>query len=168
MKRLSFRKKILLGQLVLFAAFVLSAFPFIKRSVQHVIFDSLRSNSYSLIGVLQKTHSQEQMVHILADIDNSIFYGVALFDQSGQILYDSALGSFTDEKYAPFYPRDHQEVLEALKKPYVYSVGKSNVIDVKLAYVIMAFEVGGKTYILRTSFSFAQVEVFTHEFEFWC
>ncbi|MBS0651849.1 MAG: ATP-binding protein [Verrucomicrobia bacterium] len=166
-KGLNFRQKILFSQIVLFIAFILCAFPFIGRTVTHIVFDTLRYNSCGLISVLEQSPSEEQMVHTLQNMDNSIFFGASLFDDTGRILYDSSLGSFTDEKYVPFYPSLHEEVLEALHKNVVYRVGSSNVTHVKLAYVIMAFEAHGHTYILRTSFSYAQVEAFAQEFKFW-
>ncbi len=164
---LNFRQKILFSQFVLFIAFIICTFPFIGRTVRHIVFDTLRYNSSSLISLLQQSNSEDQIIYTLQHIDNSIFFGVSLFDNTGRVLYDSSPGSFINEKYVPFYPSMHEEVLEALQREVVYSVGISKVTKVKLAYVIKAFESNGKTYILRTSFSYAQVEAFTQEFTFW-
>lgn len=167
-KGLNFRQKILLGQFALFLIFVVCAFPFIERTVRHIVFETLRVNNGSLIGILQKSQSEEQMVQTLEAVDNTIFYGASLFDSSGKVLYDSSLGPFTNEKYTPFYPGVHKEILEALHKNAIYSIGRSDVIGADLVYVTMAFKAeDGKTYILRTSFSFAQVEAFSAQFKLW-
>lgn len=166
-KILNFRQKIFFSQFILFLLFLICAFPFIGRTVEHIVFDALRVNTVSLIDILRPLASQDQVVDKLEHEDNSVFYGASLFDSSGKILYDSALGPFTQEKLAPFYPDVHKQVLEALHKDVVYSVGRSPINNLKLAYVIMAFKANGTSYILRTSFSYAQMQAFTEEFKFW-
>ncbi len=165
---LNFRKKIIFVQIILFLLFVLCVFPLIKRTVQHIVFQTLRLDSNQLIGLLKQSSSEEEMVKTLEGVSNTIFYGAALFDSSGNVLYDSALGPFNQEKYAPFYPDLSQNVLKALHQDGIYFIEYSNVVDAELVYLTMAFQtVDGKTYILRTSFSFAQVETFSQQFKLW-
>ena len=166
-KVLNFRQKVVLIQFLLFIAFIVCAFPFIGRTVRHIVFDIARVNTCHLIEMLQESTSQEEMIQTLQNVDNSIFYGTALFDERGNTLYDSAVGAFVDEKNAAFYPTMREDVLQSLHQDVVYAVSDLNAMNAKAAYVIIAFESHGQIYVLRSSFAYALVEDFAHEFKLW-
>jgi two-component system phosphate regulon sensor histidine kinase PhoR len=166
-KVLNFRQKVVLSQFFLFIAFMACAFPFIGRSVRHIVFDIARVNTCLLIEALQEAPSQEEMIQTLQNVDNSIFYGTALFNEHGDILYDSAIGAFVDEKNGSFYLSMREDVLQALHRDVVYAVSDLNAMNAKAAYVLIAFDAHGQTYVLRASFAYALVEDFSQEFKLW-
>ncbi|MBI3236368.1 MAG: PAS domain-containing protein, partial [Chlamydiales bacterium] len=140
---------------------------FIGKTIEHIVFTTLRSNTYSLIDLLQHGKDPKELVEIMEEVDNSILYGASLFDAQGSILYDSSLGTFIYEKYTPFYPQPNTTVLKALHQKVLYSIDDSDIEKEKLAHVAIAFQSHGTTYILRTAYSFKQLQALIYDFEFW-
>src|SRR6185503_1645482 len=48
-----------------------------------------------------------------------------------------------------------------------FSLGESEVFHTRLSYANLAFDLNGKTYILRTAIPVSQVEALTEEFRNW-
>ncbi len=166
-KGLNFRQKIILSHILLFFVFALFAFPFIEKTVSRIVFNNLQLNSLNLIDVLQKAQDESQMIRQLKEAQGYIFFRVSLFDDQGKMIYDSAKGEFGEEENVPVLTMTQSEVNEAVQKKVVFSVGQSAVLESRLAYVTISFEVNFKTYILRTAIPFSQVEDFTEEFKVW-
>jgi len=163
---LNFRRKILLSHFVLFVAFVLFAFPFISKTINRITFSNLQTNANTLIGILQTTANESQMISRLKKEEGYIFFQVSLFDAQQNLLYDSLMGEYANEmKNATLSPGP--EVEEALKKSPQFSVGQSPLLQMKLAYVSIAFELDGKMYVLQAAIPFSQIEGFTQEFKIW-
>lgn len=164
-KGLSFRKKIILSQIFLFVVFILVSFPFIQKTVSRIVFSNLESNTSHLIETLQKAKDENQLISELKKEQGYVFLRVSLFNQSGQILYDSASVQFPPEVFPPTAPMQEQEITEAIQKRIVFSVGQSR--PLKLAFVTMAFDANKHPYFLRTAIPYSQVEDFTSQFKMW-
>jgi two-component system, OmpR family, phosphate regulon sensor histidine kinase PhoR len=161
----SFRKKIIVCQILLFFIFVLFAFPFIQKTVSRIVFSNLEDNTVHLIETLQTAKDEKQMIAELQKEQGYVFLRVSLFNHSGQILYDSASVQFPPEVFPPTTPMQEREVTEALQRRVVSSIEQAQ--QMKLAYVTVAFVVNGQTYFLRTVIPYSQVEDFTSQFKLW-
>ncbi|MGC1878257.1 MAG: ATP-binding protein [Rhabdochlamydiaceae bacterium] len=164
-KRLNFRQKIILSHILLFVAFALFAFPFIEKTVSHIVFNNLEINSCNLIYVITRAKNEQQMITILKEAEGYFFFRVSLFDERGEILYDSAKGEFGIE--GPSAPLQDSELKKTLQMKIVFSIGEAPIFETKLAYVTIAFDLHDQTYILRTAIPFSQVEEFTKQFKVW-
>lgn len=167
MNRLSFRRKILLGHVVLFIAFIVFAFPFIQRAVSRTVYRNLELNASNLISVLQEAKDQKQMIDLLEQAQGYIFFRVSLYDARGGLLYDSTKGEFQERSDIRPASLTQAEVEDVLQNKVVFSVGISPVTQAELAYATIAFTSQAKTYILRTGIPFAQVQAFTMDFKAW-
>ena len=59
------------------------------------------------------------------------------------------------------------DVAAAMENKTFFSSGESEVFHTKLSYANLAFDLNGKSYILRTAIPVAQVEALTEEFRNW-
>lgn len=157
---LNFRQKITLSHILLFFVFALFAFPFIEKTVSRIVFNNVEINSLNLLHRIEKASNEEEMIAILKKSQGYYFLQVSLFNDQGMLLYDSA----REELNAPL---QSAELKEALQKQIVFSIGDSADLKEKLAYVKIAFELNGRTYILRTAIPFSQVEEFAEQFKAW-
>jgi two-component system phosphate regulon sensor histidine kinase PhoR len=166
-KGLNFRQKIILSHILLFFVFALFAFPFIEKTVSRIVFNNVERNSLTLIHRIEKANDQQQMIALLKQSEGYFFLRVSLYDEQGNLLYDSARGSIGREQEGIHALLPRSEVTEVIQKKIVFSIGEFVVFREKLAYVKIAFESNGKTYILRTAIPFSQVEEFTEQFKVW-
>lgn len=167
-KGLNFRQKITLSHILLFFIFVLVSLPFIEKTVGRIVYRNLQINSNNLIRVLQTAQSQEEILRKLEEAHGYIFFRFSLFDDHGAILFDSAAQEFGQGgKTSAAAPLTEEEVQEVIHSRVVYYVGESQIFQMRLAYVSIAFDVKGKIYIFRAAIPFSQVEEFTAEFKLW-
>jgi signal transduction histidine kinase len=162
---MNFRKKLFISQLLLFFTFILVLFPFIERAVIKIVHQSLRKTSEDLLPLIQSAANENEMIEKLKTQELFIFFRTSLLNDQGQVLYDSHLNRHLGEKFTPFYPTSHPEVVQALKEGKGYYEGHSQIFSNKFAYVAIAFNFHGTKYILRTAFPFTQVQELTHNFE---
>lgn len=165
--KLGFRQKIILSHVLLFVAFIAFALPFITKSVQRIIFNSLHINTSHLVNLLQKAKNERQILTLLQDADDYIFFHVSLFNYNGEPLYDSSLKQVSLGKGEIISPLTHKEVVDVLGHKIVYFIGSNKTKGEKLAYITLPFRVNNETYILRTAIPFSQMHEFTREFEMW-
>lgn len=163
--RLSFRKKIFFGQLILFILFILLLLPLIDRSVHQLVQRSLQESTRDLIDVIKQAKNRNELIQRLQTQEFFVFFRVSLLNETGNLLYDSHLMEHLGDKFIPLQPSSHPEVLRALKEGMGYSEGYSEMFGQKFAYVAIAFHFQGNKYILRTAFPFTQIEDLTHNFE---
>ena len=163
--KLGFRQKIILSHIFLFVVFIAFAFPFITKSVQRIVFNSLHVSTSYLVNLLEKARNEQQILTLLKDADDYIFFHVSLFNDQGKALYDSSLKQVT--KREEINPLTHSEVVDALGHKIVYFIGYNKQEAEKLAYITLPFHVNNQTYILRTAIPFSQMHEFTREFEMW-
>lgn len=166
-KALSFRKKIIFSQILLFILFSASVLFVSQKTARYVIFNALSKNSNHLLHALQETESLDEMLTLVQEIDEIILYGIALFDASGKVLFDSTIGSFSKEKYALYYPQlQIDTALPSSKKP-IYSTDTSLVTKQKVLHITLPFQAHDTSYILRTAFDFSLVSELAIDFEGW-
>ncbi len=166
-KGLNFRQKIILSHILLFLVFALFAFPFIEKTASRIVFNNVELNSLALLHRIEKAKDVQQMINLLKQSEGYFFLRVSLYDEQGELLYDSARDTLGKEQEGMNVPLPQSEVTEVIRKKIVSSTEESVIFREKLAYVKIAFELSGKTYILRTAIPFSHVEEFTEEFKVW-
>lgn len=162
---MSFRKKIILSQLLVFIVFLAILFPVIEKTVGSLVKDSLEESTTDLINVIQSARSEDEMVEKLKDQELFVFFRVTLINDQNELIYDSHLGRLYKEALPPFKLRDHPEVQQALKGEVGYLIAESKIFESKFAYVAKSFLFQGRTYILRTAFPYFQIQDLAKNFE---
>lgn len=166
-KGLNFRQKIILSHILLFFIFIFFSFPFIEKAVSRIIFNNLRINSFELLDSLQSSKTEAQMLSRLKTAEGYVFFRVSLFDVHGRNIYDSAINPSLSVTKQNSLSMTEVQINDILEKGIVFSIGNSVVFHSKLAYVSIAFNLNGQTYVLRTAIPFSQVEDFTEQFKIW-
>jgi len=161
---MTFRKKIFFSQLLLFLIFLIVFFPFVEKTVKEIVHKSLEETTDHLVKEFKECESEQQMISLLEKPEYLGFFRVSLLNEKGELIYDSQLSRLLGERFIPFYPTDHPEVLQAIKKGFGYFEGYSRIFSGKFAYVAVAFNFKDTKYILRTSFPYAQVEDLVENF----
>jgi signal transduction histidine kinase len=156
--RISFRRKVFISQFLLLLVFIALLFPFVGKAVAQIVHKVLHESTDELISQLQTAQNEKEMISILKNQEQDVFFRVSLLNNQGQLVYDVHVERLFGEKYTPFYPTEHPEVVEAIQKGYGYNEGYSQIFHRKFAYVAEAFNFHGQKYILRAAFPFAQVE----------
>ncbi len=166
-KGLNFRQKIILSHILLFFIFIIISFPFIAKTVNRIVFNNLQINSCNLIELLQKAKNEDQMILQLKEAGGYIFFRVSLFNDQGQVLYDSASRQISPGKEIEVLPLPVEDLHDVLNKKAIFSIEQSKAFHKQLAYVTIAFGANQNTYILRTAVPFAQLEDFIQQFKMW-
>lgn len=162
---LSFRKKILLSDCVLFLVFLVLLFPFVERTVGNIMRKSLENRSQQLISHLEKTSDLKQMIETIQSEDIFLFQWLNLLDAEGNILYDSQNVYFREKGIAPNNVEHNPEVIQAIQNGQGYNESFSDIFHEVFAFVAVAFEAQGQKYILRTGFPFHEIRKLTVDFE---
>lgn len=165
LSELSFRKKIILYQVLLFLAFFATLFPLIEKMSQILVRDSLIESTEDLKLRLEKANSVDQMVEILKTQQYYSFFRMSLINEEGRVIFDTHLSKLLGANFKPYVPRDHHEIAEALKEGVGYQIASSDTFGGKFAYVAERFPFQGKTFVLRTVFPYEQIQDLTQNFE---
>ena len=155
---LSFRKKVLLSDVILFLVFISLLFPFIERTAGYIVRTSLESRAWGEIKKLEGISTQEEMIELLSSNRSFVFFRVTLFDSRGDVIYDSHA------------PDEHQrvddlEVKETLQRGKSFETRYSNYFGLSMAYVAIAFEGAGQDYVLRMGLPLTEIRALMVEFE---
>lgn len=163
---LTFRKKIILSQIILFVIFFASLFPFVEKMSAVLVRDSLIEATTELKSHLRKAKNEQQLIEILEKQQNYSFFRMSLINEQGLVIYDTNLKRLLGDKFEPYYPSDtRSEVKDALETGKGYEVAISDTFGGKFAYVAERFQIHGQTYILRTAFPYEQIQDLTETFE---
>lgn len=164
-KQLSFKQKVFFSQILLFFLFILVLFPFGQSLVSQMMRRALEETSSDLIVNLKQKKTALGMVEYLKTQELFVFYRVSLIDDQFNLVYDTHLPRHLGEGFEKHFSVPHSEVVEALKNGIGYTIGWSDLFQKDFAYVAVRFDFHGKTYILRTAFPFAQLQVLSRNFE---
>ena len=164
-KELSFRKKIILSQLILFAIFFALLFPFAERISFMVVRDSLIESTSDLIKKLEHAKTEKELIQELQEQQYFSFFRISLINDKGLVIFDTHMGRLLGEEFKPYPYTEHSEIQEALKKGVGYVISASDTFKGKFAYIAETFTFNNKTYILRTAFPYEQIQDLTENFE---
>ena len=162
---MSFRKKVILSQIVTFLIFFATLFPFVEKMAERLVRDSLIESTTDLKKIIEKAQTEQEFIEILKKQQYYVFFRVGIINDKGLVIFDTHLGRLLGDKFEPYYPTEHNEVKEALEKGVGYVVARSDTFKTKFAYVAESFQFQGKTYVLRTAFPFRQIQDLSQNFE---
>ncbi len=162
---MSFRKKVILSQIISFIIFFAALFPLVEKMASVLVRDSLIESTSDLKSLLGEAVSQEEMIKSLKKQQYYAFFRMSIINDKGLVIFDTHMGRLLGEDFQPYYPTDHDEVKEALEKGVGYVIATSDTFGGKFAYVAETFKFQGRTYILRTAFPYNQIEDLTENFE---
>lgn len=162
---LSFRKKILFSDLILFLIFIALLFPFVGKTVANIIRKSLEERATELINEIKTAPTEDEMIQRLKARQLLLFYRVGLLDSEGNVVYEPHEQEIFDQATRSKYLSAHPEVQQAIKYGIGYSEGYSEVFEQSFAYVAKSFQFQGKIYIIRTAFPLREIEELTNDFE---
>lgn len=160
---LSFRKKLLLSDIILFLIFIALLFPFVDKTVENIMRKSLDSRASRLIGHLKDAKDLPSMIQIMKTETEFIFQRVVLLDGNGKILYDT-ISPYLPSTETRVDEESMEEVGEAIRTGKGYHEHFSPVFKEPFAYVALAFEAQGQKYILRTGFPYSEIHALTNDF----
>lgn len=161
----SFRKKILLAYLTVFLLFLAGMYPFATRTVQKIATKAMYDRSQELIETIQTAPNDEALIRRLKEQKAVVFFRMSVINNEHKLLYDSHTKRVLGPRFSSEYIVDHPEVLEAFKTGRGYYEDYSKLLGQKFAYLAIAFDFHGKTYVLRTAFPYKYVTELTHDFE---
>lgn len=162
---LSFRKKILISDLILFFVFLALLFPFVERTVGNIMRNSLENRATQLIAKLETAHDVEGMADIIQNEDIFLFQWLTLLDSSGKVLYDTQMSRLREKGFFSTSLEENPEIQEAIHYGRGYNESYSDFFKESFAFVAMSFEANGQKYILRTGFPFHEIRELTVDFE---
>lgn len=162
---LSFRKKILFSDVILFLVFLALLFPFVERTVGNIMRSSLENRASHLISQLEGASDVNNMIEILQNEEIFLFQWLTLLDAEGRILYDSETFRFPEKEIRPLSLEQNPEIVEAAKNGRGYDESYSDIFHEKFIFVALSFEMQGQKYILRAGFPFHEIHELTIDFE---
>lgn len=162
---LSFRKKIIISQIISFLLFFAALFPFIEKMAERLVRDSIIESTTELKDLLEKAGSEQELIDSLKKQEYYSFFRMSLINDRGVVIYDTHMGRLLGKEFKPYAYTEHNEVKVAKEKGVGYSIATSDTFGSKFAYCAQAFIFQGKQYILRTSFPYQQLQDLTENFE---
>ncbi len=162
---LSFRKKVLLSDLILLILFIALLFPFVGKSVGNIMRKSLEDRAQTLIATLQNTQDLPGMLAILEEHKRLVFHQIALIDPEERMIYVTHGNEIAVEALAADYELEHPEFLGALQRGFGYGDGYSEFYQEKFSYIAMQFTAQEHVYVLRVGFPSNEVRTLAVDFE---
>lgn len=139
--------------------------PFASLIVKRIVENAMENRAYELIDKIQTAPNNEALIRRLKEQKSLIFFRVSVITNDRKILYDSHTKRLLGPRFTQEHFIDHPEVLEAFEKGKGYNEGYSDILAQKFAYVAVAFDFHGKTYVMRTAFPFRYIKEIVNDFE---
>lgn len=161
----SFRQKIFLSYVIVFLVFLTMMSPFASLIVKRIVENAMENRAYELIAKIQSAPNNEALIRRLKEQKFLIFFRVSVITDDRKILYDSHTKRLLGPRFSQEHYIDHPEVIEAFEKGKGYNEGYSDILSQKFAYVAVAFDFHGKTYVMRTAFPYRYIKEIVNDFE---
>ena len=162
---MSFRKKIIVSQIISFLIFFAALFPLIEKTASILVKDSIIESTSDLKDLLQKAGTEQDLIQSLKRQEFYSFFRMMLINDKGVVIFDSHVRRLLGEEFEPYHLAGKPEIQQALKKGIGYSVAESDTFRGRFAYIAETFKLQGETYILRTAFPYQQIEDLTENFQ---
>jgi len=165
-KNLSFRQRLFFSQITIFLLFLFLLFPFGQSVVSQMMRHALEETAYDLIYQLSEQKDEAGMIQYLKSQEQYIFYRISVLNDQCQLIYDTHFFRELQGRYDKANcASEHPEIVEALDTGTGYAVSWSPTFNKKFAYVAVRFDLGGKTYVVRSAFPFTQLQVLNRNFQ---
>lgn len=162
---MSFRKKIILSQVLSFVIFFAALFPLVEKMAAVLVRDSLIESTSELKDGLEHAKTEQELISLLKRQQYYSFFRISLINDKRLVIFDTHMGRLLGDQFTPYYPTEHSEVEEARKKGVGYAIATSDTFGGQFAYVAETFNFQEKEYILRTAFPYNQIQDLTENFE---
>ena len=107
-----------------------------------------------LIEKIQTAPNDEALIRRLKEQKALVFFRISVINNERKVLYDSHTKRILGPRFSQEYVVEHPEVFDAFKMGRGYSEDYSELLGQKFAYLAIAFDFHGKTYVLRTAFPY--------------
>jgi signal transduction histidine kinase len=161
----TFRQKFFASFVILLLAFLALMFPFVAKSVEHIVFRSMNNSADNLIEKLAQAINDQELIKIIKHEKQFVFYRIGLLDDQQRLLYDSHARRLFGPFSFPLQFTSHPEIQEALKSGTGYTEEYSHVLNQKMIYLARCFDFHGKRYLLRLAVPYEQTYELRREFE---
>lgn len=151
---LSFRQKIFITYLVLFALFLAFMYPLATWTVQKIATHALEERATSIIAGVKGASNDQELIERLKNLKATAFFRVSVISNAKKVLYDSHAERLLGSTFTQEYVVEHPEVLEAFANGVGYHEDYSNLFAQRLAYMAKVFNFHGLPYVLRLAFPF--------------
>ena len=165
-RNLSFRQKVFFAALLTFAGFLILLAPFSEYLIKRMVKQTLSKSSKNVIESLSPCRDTPCMIDYLQKQERFLFFRVTLIDPDFQVIYDVHPEHEGIETLPQLIPSEHPEIEKAFKTGEVFFIGYSELFKEKLVYIAEPFVSQGRSYVLRISIPFSQVEVLIRQFRF--
>jgi len=155
---LSFRKKIIFGDIVLFLMLIVLILPLLGKTVSNIAKKSLQDTVENIITEAQGEKNINDLIKWFKEKEKFNFYRITLFDAQGKSIYDSH-EDFSDLKMA-------KEIEEAMKKGYGYNERTSKTFGQDFAFIAKSFIFQGQSFVVRAAFPLKQIRELREDLEF--
>jgi len=153
-RSLTFRTKILLSYLAVFALFALITIPLMTRIVNTIAMSTMEDRADELLVKLKEAPNDAALVELLKKEKPIIFFRISIINDHRKILFDSHTWELLDQSFVHSYVADTPEITQALRNGKGYSEGYSEILQQNLSYLAKTFDFHGKTYLIRLAFPY--------------
>ena len=165
MFELTFRKKIFLSYLILFALFLALMYPYATQKVKEIIIQTMNDRTTELIEIIKEAPNDAELIKFLKDQKPQTFFRVGIITNDRKVLYDTHTRKLLGPEFTQEYIISHPEVLQAFAEGVGYHEEYSEILGQEFAYFAKTFPFQGKTYVIRTAFPFKYVSYVKTNFE---
>ena len=159
----TFRFKILCSFLVLLAIFLSIMVPTVRKSVEHLVVESMSDRADELICLLSDAPDEKGLVRMVKEQGYLVFFHVALLNSQAELLYDSHIKRITGAEviHSTATPI---EVADALDRGFGKTESFCPLVGAKLSYIAKRFEFQENCYVLRLAFPYEYIHELKQKF----
>ena len=161
----TFRQKFFASYVALLIIFLCLIFPFVAKSVQHIVFSSMNMRADALIEKLKSAKDDLELIAMIKKEKHFVFYRIGLFDDKMRQLYDTHTRRLRGPFFYPLEFSTHTEMQQAEKTGAGYSEEYSQILEQKMIYLARRFDFHNKAYYLRLAFPYRYIQDLRHQFE---
>lgn len=156
---LSFRRKILLTDLVILILFISLLFPLVGVSVNYIMRHSLTNRAKHLIGELELASSESDLIDRVRNRREFAFQPLSILDSAGNVIYQGDVAQPEPLHY------NEPEIQQALHEGVGFSEHRSRLYKENYYYIAIAFNSHGQQYILHTDFISKEIDQIKTDFK---
>jgi PAS domain S-box-containing protein len=158
---LSFRKKVIFGDIILLVILILLVLPFVGKTVNNIVKSSLQDTVDELIVEAMMAKNVDDLVSRFEGREKFNFYRITLVDDKGKIIYDSHIENDISNDL-----KDAVEITDAISKGQGYHERTSKAFLQSFAFVAKSFEFKGEKLVVRAAFPLKQIGELREDLEF--
>ncbi|MBN4067107.1 ATP-binding protein [Simkania negevensis] len=156
---IGFVRKIFIVYVIAFAFLLILLFPFVQRSVDRIINQSLEERSKELLSDIGKATSYHDLYDILRERQRIFSFAFTVYNATGKVLFDSRFPYPLDKEIVPVSDRQLDPDTPEYGEEYLPS------LNVNAAFLVVPFEFKGDALHLKIIYPLKQIESLVHDFQ---